>query len=84
MTDTAASKPVSEMTFEAAMAELERVVGQLEAGDVALEASIQLYERGAALKAHCEAKLKAAEEKVEAITLGDNGAPTGTVPFDGA
>lgn len=76
-------KPVSEMSFEEAMAALESVVAQLETGDVPLEASIALYERGAALKAHCQAKLKAAEEKVEAITLDANGQPTGTKPVDG-
>jgi exodeoxyribonuclease VII small subunit len=80
MSDT----PVSEMTFEAAMAELEKVVKSLEAGDVALDDSINLYERGAELRAHCEAKLKAAEAKVEAITLGPDGAPTGTEPLDGS
>ena len=78
MTDT----PVSEMTFEAAMAELEKVVKSLEAGDVALDDSIGLYERGAELRAHCEAKLKAAEARVEAITLGPDGAPNGTEPLD--
>ncbi|MCV6596512.1 MAG: exodeoxyribonuclease VII small subunit [Mangrovicoccus sp.] len=75
-------KPVSEMSFEEAMAALEAVVGQLERGDVPLEASIALYERGAALKAHCDAKLKAAEEKVEAITLDGAGKPTGTKPAE--
>ena len=78
------SKAVAEMTFEEAMAELEQVVGQLERGDVALEQSITLYERGAELKAHCEAKLKAAEEKVAAITLNADGQPTGTGPLDPA
>ncbi|MEM1374003.1 MAG: exodeoxyribonuclease VII small subunit [Pseudomonadota bacterium] len=77
------AKPVEEMSFEDAMAELEQVVGQLERGDVALEASITLYERGAALKAHCEAKLKAAEEKVAAIQLNGDGEPTGLKPVDG-
>ncbi|MBO6789104.1 MAG: exodeoxyribonuclease VII small subunit [Dinoroseobacter sp.] len=79
MTDT----PVSELSFEAAMAELEQVVGRLETGDVPLEDSIKLYERGAALKARCEEKLKEAEEKVSQITLGADGEPTGTKPFDG-
>lgn len=74
--------PVAEMSFEAAMAELETVVGQLERGDVALDASIALYERGAQLKKHCEDKLKEAEEKVAAITLDGNGNPTGTQPLD--
>ncbi len=76
-------KPVSEMSFEEAMAELEAVVGKLERGDVPLEDSIALYERGAALKKHCEAKLKEAEEKIEAITLGEDGTPTGTRPVEG-
>lgn len=58
-----AEASIEEMSFETAMAELEQVVTQLERGDVALDASIALYERGAALKAHCEAKLKSAEEK---------------------
>lgn len=73
---------VKEMSFEAAMAELEKVVGQLERGDVALEESIKLYERGAALKAHCATKLKEAEEKVAAITLDGEGNPSGTAPLD--
>lgn len=76
-------KPVSEMSFEEAMRELETVVGQLERGDVALEDSIKLYERGAELKARCETKLKEAEEKVAAITLDQNGNPTGTTPVEG-
>ncbi|MEB8386105.1 exodeoxyribonuclease VII small subunit [Rhodobacteraceae bacterium KMM 6894] len=79
MTDT----PVSEMTFEQAMAELEQVVGRLERGDVALDESITLYERGAALKKRCETKLKEAEEKVAAITLDGDGQPTGTTPVEG-
>jgi len=78
MSDT----PVSEMSFEAAMQELEQVVGKLERGDVALEESITLYERGAELKKRCEAKLKEAEEKVAAITLDADGSPAGTTPVD--
>ncbi|WP_292287880.1 exodeoxyribonuclease VII small subunit [Marivita sp.] len=74
--------PVEEMSFETAMAELEKVVGQLERGDVALEESISLYERGAALKKRCEAKLNEAQEKVAAITLDADGQPKGTAPFD--
>ena len=72
MTDT----PVSEMSFEQAMSELEQVLGQLERGDVALDESIALYERGAALKTHCEQHLARAEEKIAQIT-GDG---TGTAP----
>ncbi|UAB88906.1 exodeoxyribonuclease VII small subunit [Ruegeria sp. SCSIO 43209] len=79
MTDT----PVEQMTFEQAMKELEAVVGQLERGDVALDQSIALYERGAALKKRCEDELKRAEEKVAAITLDAGGQPTGTTPVEG-
>ena len=75
-------RPVDEMTFEEAMAELEQVLGQLERGDVALDASIKLYERGAVLKARCEAKLKEAEEKVAAIALDADGNPTGLKPVE--
>lgn len=75
-------KPVEEMSFEEAMAELETVVSQLEGGSVPLEQSIALYERGNLLKGRCEAQLKAAEEKVAAITLSADGQPTGTAPLD--
>ena len=75
-------KPVAEMSFEEAMAALEQVVTQLEKGDVALEASIALYERGAALKAHCAGKLKDAEEKVELIRAQE-GRAIGTTPVEG-
>lgn len=70
-------RPVDEMSFEEAMAELEQVLSQLERGDVALDDSIRLYERGAALKGRCETKLKEAEEKVAAITLDADGNPAG-------
>ena len=79
MTDT----PVEEMSFEEAMKELESVVDALERGDVALDQSIALYERGAALKKRCEDELKRAEEKVAAITLDADGQPTGTTPVEG-
>ncbi|MFV2051464.1 exodeoxyribonuclease VII small subunit [Aliiroseovarius sp. YM-037] len=79
MSDT----PVEKMSFEEAMKALEEVVGQLERGDVPLEDSIALYERGAELKKRCEKKLKEAEEKVAAITLGEDGQPTGTTPVEG-
>ena len=81
--ETMTETPVEEMSFEQAMAELEQVLGQLERGDVALDESIALYERGAALKARCEAKLKEAEEKVHVITRDAEGTPTGTTPADG-
>ena len=75
-------KPVTEMTFEEAMAALEGVVSQLERGEVALEQSIALYERGAALKAHCAGKLKDAEEKVEMIRAVE-GRAVGVTPVEG-
>ncbi|MEL6801815.1 MAG: exodeoxyribonuclease VII small subunit [Pseudomonadota bacterium] len=74
---------IDEMSFEDAMRELEAIVTQLDSGNVELEKSITLYERGAVLKAHCEAKLKDAEEKVAAITLDQDGKPTGTTPAEG-
>ena len=79
MSDT----PISEMTFEQAMSELEKIVTQLERGDVPLEDSISLYEKGAELKKRCEAKLKEAEQKVAAITLDEDGSVTGTKPLEG-
>ena len=77
-----ADAKISEMTFEIALGELERIVDQLEGGNVPLEKSIAIYERGQALKAHCEALLKQAEARIEKITLGPDGAPTGTEPLD--
>ena len=76
------SKPIPEMTFEEALAELESVVTRLERGDVALDESISLYERGAALRTRCQQKLAEAEEKVSRITLGEGGQPSGVQPFD--
>lgn len=78
-----ADTPVDELSFEDAMAELETVLEQLEHGDVALDGSIALYERGAALKARCEKKLAEAEEKVAAITTDADGTPTGIKPVEG-
>ena len=75
--------PISEMTFEQAMSELEKIVTQLERGDVHLEDSISLYEKGAELKKRCETKLKEAEQKVAAITLDEDGSVTGTKPLEG-
>lgn len=73
---------IATLSFEAAMAELEDVVRKLESGAVELETSITLYERGAALKAHCEAKLRAAEEKIELIRARD-GVAVATAPAEG-
>ncbi|KAB2850353.1 MAG: exodeoxyribonuclease VII small subunit [Hyphomicrobiaceae bacterium] len=73
---------VREMSFERALKELESIVGRLERGDVELEESINIYERGEALRDHCDRLLKQAEAKVERITFKDNGEPSGTAPLD--
>lgn len=73
---------IATMSFEDAMKELESVVSRLESGNASLEDSIKLYERGAALRAHCEARLRAAEERVEKITLAQ-GQPSGTTKAEG-
>ena len=75
-------KAIADMSFEEAMKSLEDVVGKLESGDVALEDSIKLYERGSELKAHCQRKLAEAEEKVAQITLDGDGQPKGLTPVD--
>jgi exodeoxyribonuclease VII small subunit len=74
---------VNEMSFETAIAALEQVVGQLERGDVALDESIALYERGAKLRARCQSELQRAEEKVAKLTLDADGNAAGTAPLDG-
>ncbi|MRX50952.1 exodeoxyribonuclease VII small subunit [Paracoccus sp. S-4012] len=81
-TDTDDAAEIAAMSFEEAMRELEGVVAKLEHGEATLEESIALYERGAKLREHCEARLKDAEERVERITLR-GGQPTGTVPAEG-
>lgn len=64
---------ISDLSFEQALAELEQIVARLESGQAPLEDSIRLYERGAALKAHCEARLSAARLRVEKIVMGAGG-----------
>jgi exodeoxyribonuclease VII small subunit len=78
-----ADDDIKGMSFEAALAALERIVDDLERGDVPLDQSIRIYERGEALKKHCDALLKAAEDKVEKIRLSRDGAPVGTEPLGG-
>ncbi len=73
---------IKDMTFERALKELESIVGRLERGDVELEESITNYERGEALRDHCDRLLKQAEAKVEKLTLGPDGRPKGTEPLD--
>jgi exodeoxyribonuclease VII small subunit len=72
---------ISAMSFEQALAELERIVAELESGKTDLEQSIGAYERGARLKAHCEGKLKEAQLRVERIVIGPAGA-TGVEPAE--
>lgn len=74
--------PIKSLSFEQALGELEDIVRKLEGGDAALEDSIALYERGEALKQHCEKRLREAEAKVEKIRLSGSGAPEGTEPLD--
>jgi exodeoxyribonuclease VII small subunit len=71
MTDV---EDIAHLSFEAALEELEHIVAELESGKAELERSIQVYERGALLKAHCEAKLKQAQLRVEKIVVGPSGA----------
>lgn len=81
MADAPQSK-IAEMNFETALAELEGIVDQLEGGNVPLDKSIAIYERGKALKDHCEKLLKDAEARIEKITLTADGAPSGSEPLD--
>jgi len=83
MTDAADSPPeVSTLSFEDSLAELERIVARLEQGQVPLEESIEIYRRGEQLKSRCDELLKSAEAKVETITVGRDGAPSGLKPLD--
>jgi len=73
---------ITEMSFEQALDELEKIVGGLEGGNVPLDQSIAQYERGEALRAHCQKLLASAEAKVEKIKQGADGKPVGTEPLD--
>jgi len=78
-----ATTDISKLGFEEALDELEKIVNNLERGDVKLEESIAIYERGEALKKHCAMLLKSAEDKVEKIRVGADGSAKGTEPLDG-
>ena len=73
---------VNKLSFEKALAELEQIVQKLERGDVPLEESVTIYERGEVLKRRCEELLRQAEARVEKITLDASGKPAGTAPLD--
>jgi len=76
------STEISEMSFEDALRALEEVVRKLEGGEVPLDESIGLYERGEKLRAHCQARLDAAQARIEKIVQGADGKASGTVPFE--
>lgn len=78
----AKSDDLAAMSFEQALDQLEKIVASLETGDVPLNKSIEIYERGEALKSHCEKLLKAAEDRIEKIRLDRAGAVQGTEPLD--
>jgi len=78
MAEAKSSSPVIDgMSFEEALEALKQLVGRLESGEAPLDEAIEAYEQGARLKAHCEAKLRQAQERIEKITLGPDGAPRG-------
>ena len=73
---------LSQMSFEEALRALEDVVRRLETGEVPLEESIDLYERGEQLRKHCQARLDAAQARIEKIVAGPDGKALGTEPFE--
>lgn len=73
---------ITAMSFEDALSALEDVVRKLESGEVPLDESITLYERGEALRKHCQARLDAAQARIEKIVAGPGGKPQGTEPFE--
>jgi exodeoxyribonuclease VII small subunit len=79
MTDT--ETDLSAMSFEAALHELETLVARLESGELSLDESIRFYARGEALRAHCEARLKDAQMRIEKIVQPSGGTPVGTAAF---
>ena len=79
-----AAEPAIELSFEDALAELEQIVKTLEQGSAPLDESIALYQRGDRLKRHCEARLKAAQARIEQIAFGADGKTAGVTPFDGS
>ena len=77
------SEAIQQLSFEAALKRLEEIVRKLESGEASLDESIDLYAEGDRLKQQCEARLQAAQARIEKIQLGRDGQPAGTVPFDG-
>ena len=73
---------ISALSFEAALKRLEEIVRRLETGEASLDESIELYGEGDRLKQQCEARLHAAQARIEKIQFGRDGQPSGTAPFD--
>lgn len=74
---------IAQLSFEAALKRLEEIVRKLETGEASLDESIELYGEGDRLKQQCEARLQAAQARIEKIQFGRDGSPSGTTPFDG-
>ena len=72
----------NEQSFESALARLEEIVRLLERGEAPLDQSIELYQEGDRLRRHCEARLKAAQARIEQIAFGSDGKPSAATPFD--
>ena len=83
MDENTQDQPIEAMSFEDALRALEEIVTQLERGDVPLDKSIELYERGEKLRAACQKRLDSAQARIEKIVAGADGSPTGTAPLDG-
>ena len=81
--DTSADQS-GELSFEDALKRLEEIVRVLEKGEAPLDQSIELYQEGDRLKRHCEARLKAAQARIEQIAFGADGKPAGVTAFDGS
>lgn len=79
---TDSSGDIAAFSFEDALTALEEIVRRLESGEAPLDESIDLYARGDALRAHCQARLDAAQTRIEAIVADRDGRPTGVRPFD--
>jgi exodeoxyribonuclease VII small subunit len=77
------AQDLSQLSFEAALKRLEEIVRKLESGEATLDESIELYGEGDRLKQQCEARLKAAQARIEQIQIGRDGSPAGTAPFGG-
>ncbi len=73
---------IANLSFEDALRSLEEIVRKLESGEVPLDETITLYERGEDLRKHCQTRLDAAQARIEKIVTAADGKPTGTQPFD--